>query len=808
MSVKVSVVIPTKNAGPGFRQTLEMIFAQQVPYPFEVIVVDSGSQDATLDICREFPVRLLQIPPKSFNHGATRNYAISQAQGEFIVLTVQDAVPADKGWMDALVRNLIDDPEVAGAYGRQVPRPDSSYLAKQRNRLWYKRQGNKRIVHRISDLAELDALTIEEKCLVVRFDNVNGCIRRSVWEQYNFPPYMYAEDIGWALEVLQAGYRIVYDPTAQVLHSHDRGLDYELRRAYIDARVVTEILGATPRPIGADQACQLLAFLLQECAHCLSDIGVLAKSVEESMAHLPTLGINQVRESFALLIQECDQRWRNMEASQEGDLQALVVREEIAHLLDSKRWHRSIFDVECVRYIFGPDSPWPEEERQWLLKELDWLEECAVREKLGEEGWHRSLFDVECVRYIFGPDSPWPEEERQWLLKEIGWIDGRTEEEWYRSMFNAESVHYIFGPDSPWSEEQRQWLLKELDWLEEVDWIKEQARWGNKDAIEWLRERGELEGWKGEERPRGSGPRPWPIQRLSGRIADSVKGVKTLDDADVAFIFKGLWAKLGKNYIKDAISSLLASRILSELEGVKSLTDTDVEFIFHSLWTRLGKDYVKGAVSDVAASRRRKLSERIFDDLADREALDDGDVEFIFESLWTKLGKNYVKGAVSDLIAVGKQIDALAEAKKAFNESVRDLCEEAQRKGHLTKGLFWRVRLYGAATAIGKQLGLAAYSNLKGQCKGDSIAFVSVLSSKISAWAKRRGNQENLWDNLGAIIADYLSETQGQLRGQGVKQTFRNAINTLLPKISGKSRKRVAEERFWRKLDKLLGKGI
>ena len=762
MDARISVIIPTKNAGAEFRRTLEMIFAQQVPYPFEVIVVDSGSQDDTLDICHEFPVRLLRIPPRSFNHGATRNYAISQAQGEFIVLTVQDAIPADAGWMDALVRNLIDDPEVAGAYGRQLPRPDSSYLAKQRNRLWYKRLGDKRIVHQIADLIELDALTIEEKRLVVRFDNVNGCIRRSVWEQYQFPPYMYAEDIGWALEVLRAGYKIVYDPTAQVLHSHDRGLDYELRRAYIDAKVVAGILGATPRPTGADQACQLLAFLLQECAHCLSNIGVLAK-VEEDMAYLPTLEINQVRESFALLVQECDQHWRNMEASQEGDLQALVVREEIAHLLDAEEWHRSLFDVECVRYIFGPDSPWPEEERRWLLKEVGWI----VEQEQLERRWYQSVFDAECVRYIFGPDSPWPEEER-------------------------------------W------WLLRELDWLEEVDWIKEQARWGDRKAITWLKERADLEGWsedlnemkdKKGVRSKGSGPRPWPARRLSDRILDDLRGVEALSNEDVNFIFHNLWMRLGKDYIKGAVSSMFASRILNEVNGVASLSDEDIGFIFHNLWMRLGRDYVKGAVSSVIASR-------ILDEVNGIAALSEEDINFIFYSLWTKLGKNYVKGAVSDLIAAGKQIDALAEAKKAFNESVRDLCEEAQRKGRLTNGLFWRVRLYGATTAIGKQLGLAAYSNLKGQREGGSIAFVSALPSKINAWAKRRGSQENLWDNLGAIIADYLSETQGQLQRRGVKQTFRSAISTLFLKIGGKSRKRIAEERFWRKLDRLLGKGI
>jgi len=766
------VVIPTKNAGPGFRQTLEMIFAQQVPYPFEVIVVDSGSQDATLDICHEFSVRLLRILPKSFNHGATRNYAISQAQGEFIILTVQDAVPADEGWMDALVRNLIDDPEVAGAYGRQLPRPDSSYLAKQRNRLWYKRLGDKRIVHQITDVAELNTLTIEEKCLVVRFDNVNGCMSRSVWEQYQFPPYMYAEDIGWALEVLQAGYKIVYDPTARVLHSHDRGLDYELRRAYIDAKVVAEILGATPRPLDADQACQLFAFLSRECTHCLTNMDILARSAEGMITWPLEFNIAQIRESFGSLMQECDQRWRDMEACEGGNAQAPVADEEIAHFLDAERWHRSLFDVACVRYIFGPDSPWSEEERQWLLKELDWLEERAERERLGEEGWHRSLFDVACVRYIFGPDSPWPEEERRWLLKE-------------------------------------------LDWLEELDWIRDQARWGNEEAIEWLRERGELKETEEQRELKGLGPKPWLVHRLSERILDDLEGRGALNHEDVEFIVESLWAKLGQDYIKGAVSDLaiprkrkLSERILNNLRGMEDLSDEDVDFIFEKLWVKLGRDYVKGAVSDSAAPRRRKLSERILNNLGGVEALNDEDLEFIFKSLWTKLGPNYVKGAMSDLIASGKPLDGLAEAKKASNDSVRDLIEEAQREGRLTKSLFWRIRLYAAATAIGKQLGLVAYSNLRRRRERGLLALASNLSQEMGAWAKKRANQADLWDNLSVIITNYLSKAKEQSQWQAIKQALLNVISSFLLKVSGKSRKQMAEESFWKKLDRLLGKGI
>jgi len=331
MSTKVSVVIPTRNAGPGFRQTLEMIFAQQVSYPFEVIVVDSGSQDETLDICREFPVRLLRISPKSFNHGATRNYAISQAQGEFIVLTVQDAVPADKNWINALIQPLIEDAEVAGVYGRQLPKPDSSYITRKRNELWYKGL-NKRITRQIRSEEDFAKLPLEEKLLTIRFDNVNACLRKEVWGKYPFPALSYAEDLAWAFEVLKAGYKLVYEPAAQVWHSHDRGLWYEFKRAYQDGKALVRLLGIflSKKFIPAFQP--MLRLLLEDILWTLN-----RKKLSEKYLQLPTLSPYVIH-----------------------------------RLLDVEYYNivRQSFDGVSLRRMLGPDSIFAQDQVEWWL---DWL---------------------------------------------------------------------------------------------------------------------------------------------------------------------------------------------------------------------------------------------------------------------------------------------------------------------------------------------------------------------------------------------------------------------------------------------------
>ena len=82
--IKASVVIPTLNGGVEFEKCLEMIYKQKTSYPFEVIVIDSGSNDGTVEIVRRFPLRLYLINKKDFNHGLTRQWGLELAEGDYV----------------------------------------------------------------------------------------------------------------------------------------------------------------------------------------------------------------------------------------------------------------------------------------------------------------------------------------------------------------------------------------------------------------------------------------------------------------------------------------------------------------------------------------------------------------------------------------------------------------------------------------------------------------------------------------------------------------------------------------------------
>lgn len=65
----VSIVIPTKNGGDRLKEVLEAVFSQKTEYKYEVICVDSGSTDNTLNIIKNFPCILYEIKPDEFGHG-------------------------------------------------------------------------------------------------------------------------------------------------------------------------------------------------------------------------------------------------------------------------------------------------------------------------------------------------------------------------------------------------------------------------------------------------------------------------------------------------------------------------------------------------------------------------------------------------------------------------------------------------------------------------------------------------------------------------------------------------------------------
>ena len=226
-----SLVIPTRNGGPLFALVMDRLRSQTLWSRLEVIIIDSGSTDGTLEVAAKAGAAVHSIEPSSFDHGATRDRAIALAKNEVVVLMVQDALPHNDRLIERLI-SAFDDQAVAGAYARQLPQPDADVLTQRNLNNWLTGRAT-REVRQSKGPAWYEQLAPMDRYLFCNFDNVCSAIRKSVWQEERFGQINFGEDIDWAERVLRRGYKIVYEADAVVVHSHDRPVTYEYKRTYV-----------------------------------------------------------------------------------------------------------------------------------------------------------------------------------------------------------------------------------------------------------------------------------------------------------------------------------------------------------------------------------------------------------------------------------------------------------------------------------------------------------------------------------------------------------------------------------------------
>lgn len=242
MAPRASVLIPVKNGGPLLGEVLDAVLAQHAPWPFEVIVMDSGSTDGSVDLVRNRGVRCETIAPDLFGHGRTRNQLAALSSGEFLIFITQDARPASPDWLAHMVAACDAQADVAGAFGPHLAYPEARLVTQRELAEHFAGFGAEQSVVRVEDRARFDAEPGYRQWLHF-FSNNNSCLRRTVWERLPFPDVAFAEDQTWALAAVKAGYGKAYAPKAAVYHSHDFGVWETLQRNFDEARSFQRYFG-------------------------------------------------------------------------------------------------------------------------------------------------------------------------------------------------------------------------------------------------------------------------------------------------------------------------------------------------------------------------------------------------------------------------------------------------------------------------------------------------------------------------------------------------------------------------------------
>ena len=235
----VSVAIPVLNGERWLHQTLAAIARQSVEH--ELVVADSGSDDRSREVAREYGARVIEV--ERFSHGGTRNLLMQESSGRHVAFLTQDAVPAERDWLARLLGafELADD--VALAHGPYLARPGASHSVKREFEEFFAAfapNGRPRVYR-------LDGPLPDRPGPLTFFTDANGCVARSAWQRVPFREAPYAEDQLLARDMLAAGFAKAYVPGAAVVHSHEYGPLAQFRRFFDEFRGLREVHGHVER---------------------------------------------------------------------------------------------------------------------------------------------------------------------------------------------------------------------------------------------------------------------------------------------------------------------------------------------------------------------------------------------------------------------------------------------------------------------------------------------------------------------------------------------------------------------------------
>lgn len=222
MSPRCSIIIRAFNEEKHIGKLLKGI-SEQTFQDYEIILVDSGSTDKTLNFAARYPVQVVHIRPEEFTFGRSLNMGIEAAQGEFIVIISAHCYPANADWLENLLKPLEED-EVAVSYGKQRGGETNQYSEHQWFRNYFPDESVRHQGHPYCH-------------------NANAAIRRSFWEQQKYNELLTGlEDLAWGSWAMAEGHAISYAADAEIIHLHDEGSKTVYNRYRREAMAMKQIL--------------------------------------------------------------------------------------------------------------------------------------------------------------------------------------------------------------------------------------------------------------------------------------------------------------------------------------------------------------------------------------------------------------------------------------------------------------------------------------------------------------------------------------------------------------------------------------
>ena len=226
----ISIIVPVKNVERTIDKTFQYLLAVNYPHEsWEIIIVDGGSEDNTLDIVSSWQKRYSFIrfvnAPGSASAGIARNHALKAAKGEYVFFTDGDCAPC-KEWINIILSKFEQDARI-GAVGGEIYtlKVDKENLTEA----YCEHFKFNMVAPRYGFIKEgyFPALSDKNPTQIAGhrayfFVTANVAYRKSALEDAgaNFWAHATGEDIDMCLQIENKGWRLYFAPEAKVEHMH------------------------------------------------------------------------------------------------------------------------------------------------------------------------------------------------------------------------------------------------------------------------------------------------------------------------------------------------------------------------------------------------------------------------------------------------------------------------------------------------------------------------------------------------------------------------------------------------------------
>ena len=202
--MKYSIIIRTLNEERYLQELINSIKKQVVASEdkIEIIIVDSGSTDKTLEIAKKNKLKIVFIKKENFSFGRSLNVGCNASTGDLLVFISGHCIPVNNNWLYKLCHTLKNDSSDYN-YGRQIGTKESYYSEQQHFKKYFPLNFNINFFNGFF-------------C-----NNANSAIKKKIWKKYKFDEKIPAlEDMYLAKQIKNNNMKVSYIPDATVTHIH------------------------------------------------------------------------------------------------------------------------------------------------------------------------------------------------------------------------------------------------------------------------------------------------------------------------------------------------------------------------------------------------------------------------------------------------------------------------------------------------------------------------------------------------------------------------------------------------------------